>query len=315
MSESTTTSRVAFIGTGVMGASMAGHLLDAGYELTVYNRSRAKAEPLLARGAAWAGSPGEAARDAHIVITMVGYPADVESVYLSDGGILDAARRDTLVIDMTTSSPALASRIASAARDRGLRALDAPVSGGDIGARNATLTIMVGAAAEDFETARPLFEVLGRSVVLQGGPGAGQHAKMANQVAIAGSMLATAEMLAYAEAVGLDPERVLASVTAGSAASWSLQNLAPRILKRDFAPGFYVKHFVKDLRIALESADEVGAALPGLATAKRLYELLESAGGADLGTQALWLLYASEADRASAGLDPNATAAVALPGE
>jgi 3-hydroxyisobutyrate dehydrogenase len=209
---------------------------------------------------------------------------------------------------MTTSSPALAERIGRVAAERGLLALDAPVSGGDVGARNATLTIMVGGASDAFERARPLFEVLGRSVVLQGGAGAGQHAKMANQVAIAGSMLALTEMLAYARGVGLDPARVLESVKVGSAASWSLENLAPRVLRGDFAPGFFVKHFVKDLRIALESADTAGIDLPGLDLARRLYERLEASGGAELGTQALWLLYADEEARIAAGVEARADA-------
>ena len=300
--------RIAFVGTGVMGSSMAGHLLDAGHPVVVYNRTRARAEPLIERGAEWADSSGEAAAGADVVITIVGYPADVEEVYLGAGGVVERSRPGTLLIDMTTSSPALAVTIAEKASMAGLRALDAPVSGGDVGARNATLTIMVGGSAEDFADAEPVLRVLGRSVVLQGGPGAGQHAKMANQVAIAGSMLATVEMLAYAEATGLDPATVLESVKAGSAASWSLENLAPRILAHNFAPGFYVKHFVKDLRIALAAAEDVGAVLPGLVLAKRLYELLEAEGGADLGTQALWLLYASEAERAAAGVTSEASA-------
>ncbi len=297
---------IAFVGTGVMGLSMAGHLLDAGYRLVVFNRTADKAAPLLARGARWATSPGAAAAEADIVISMVGYPADVEEVYLARGGVVERAREGAVLIDMTTSSPALAGRVSKAAAARGISALDAPVSGGDIGAKNATLTIMVGGDAAGFESVEPVLLVMGSNVVLQGGPGAGQHTKMANQVAIAGSMLATVESLAYAQRAGLDPRRVLDSISAGSAASWSLVNLAPRILDGNFAPGFYVKHFVKDMRIALASADEMGLDLPGLATAKRLYEHLESHGGADLGTQALWLLYASDAAREREGVDPRA---------
>lgn len=308
MSQESRGVRIGFVGTGVMGSSMAGHLMDAGHELTVYNRTRSKAEPLVARGAKWAETAGEAARDADVVITMVGYPADVEETYFGPSGLLDHAVDGALLVDMTTSSPALAERIAQSAGDRGLHALDAPVSGGDVGARNATLTIMVGGSSEAFERARPLFGVMGRSIVLQGTAGAGQHAKMANQVAIAGSMLALTEMLAYARGVGLDPARVLESVKAGSAASWSLENLAPRVLRGDFAPGFFVKHFVKDLRIALESADAAGIDLPGLDLARRLYERLEAAGGAELGTQALWLLYANEEERVAAGVDAQADA-------
>lgn len=302
--ESTT---IAFIGTGVMGASMAGHLMDAGYPLVVFNRTPARAEPLVSRGAIWAETPGAAAALADVVITMVGYPADVEAVYLGADGIVEAAKPGTLVIDMTTSSPLLAEKVAVAGAARGLRVLDAPVSGGDIGAKNATLTIMVGGAVQDFALAEPILRVMGANVVLQGAAGAGQHTKMANQVAIAGCMLATVESLAYAEAAGLNPRTVLESIGAGSAASWSLANLAPRILDGNLAPGFYVKHFVKDMRIAMDSATEMGLDLPGLAAAKRLYELLEASGGQDLGTQALWLLYADDAARVAAGVLPGAT--------
>lgn len=300
------TTSIAFVGTGVMGLSMAGHLMDAGYPLVVFNRTAEKARPLLDRGAMWAESPGAAAEQADLVITMVGYPADVEEVYLAAGGIVERAREGAALIDMTTSSPALAQRVAKAAAERGIAALDAPVSGGDIGAKNATLTIMVGGDSDAFSRVESVLHVMGTNVVLQGGPGAGQHTKMANQVAIAGSMLATVESLAYAEKAGLDPRRVLDSIGAGSAASWSLANLAPRILVGNFGPGFYVKHFVKDMRIALAAADEMGLDLPGLSTAKRLYEHLESNGGANLGTQALWLLYANDAARERAGVDPRA---------
>lgn len=303
---------VAFIGTGVMGGPMAGHLMDAGYSLVVFNRTKARADALVERGASWAPSPGAAAAAADVVVTMVGYPADVEAIYLDEGGILDSAREGTVLVDMTTSSPTLAARIAESAAARGLTALDAPVSGGDVGAKNATLTIMVGGDEAAFAEVEPLLRAMGTNVVLQGGPGAGQHTKMANQVAIAGSMLATAESLAYAEAAGLDPARVLESIGAGSAASWSLVNLAPRILNANFAPGFYVKHFVKDMRIAFASAEELGLDLPGLATAKRLYEHLEANGGANLGTQALWLLYADDAARTRAGVAPAATTVSAM---
>lgn len=300
---------IAFVGTGVMGASMAGHLMDAGHTVVVFNRTPSRAAPLVVRGAIEAGSAGDAAARADIVITMVGYPVDVEDIYLGPGGIVESARDGAVLIDMTTSSPELARRISAAADARGLTALDAPVSGGDIGASNATLTIMVGGDAAAFLTVEPVLRIMGASVILQGGPGSGQHTKMANQIAIAGSMLATAESLAYAQQAGLDPRRVLESITAGSAASWSLANLAPRILDGDFAPGFYVKHFVKDMRIALESAAGMGLSLPGLSTAKRLYDLLDSNGGTDLGTQALWLLYADDATRARNAVDSSARAA------
>lgn len=299
---------IAFIGTGVMGGSMAGHLMDAGYRLRVHNRSRDKAEPLIERGAIWSSSPGEAAAEADAVITIVGYPADVEEVYLGDGGIIDRARPGTTLVDMTTSSPSLAQRVEVAAVEAGLSALDAPVSGGDIGARNATLTIMVGGEEEAFQRMRPALEVMGASVVLQGRAGAGQHAKMANQIAIAGSMLAMVECLVYAKGVGLDPATVLESVKAGSASSWSLHNLAPRVLSGDFGPGFYVKHFVKDLEIAIAEAEANGLVLPGLDLVKRLYRRLLETGGAELGTQALWLLHADAQTKQVHGLTPEATA-------
>jgi 3-hydroxyisobutyrate dehydrogenase len=286
---------IGFVGTGVMGRSMAGHLLAAGYVLRVHNRTREKAQALLDGGATWCDTPAEATVGAAAVITMVGYPADVEQVYLGDGGLVASASPGTTLIDMTTSSPVLAERIAAAAAAVGVRVLDAPVSGGDVGAREARLTIMVGGEADDFARAEPLLRVMGPNVVLQGGPGAGQHTKMSNQLAIAGCMLGVCEALAYAEAAGLEPRRVLDSIGAGSAASWSLANYAPRMLDGDFAPGFYVKHFIKDMRIARDSAVELGIDLPGLELALTLYERLAERGGAEQGTHALYLLYKEHA--------------------
>jgi 3-hydroxyisobutyrate dehydrogenase len=300
--------KVAFIGTGVMGASMAGHLMDAGCSLTIYNRTRAKAEALLARGATWAETPGLAAAGADVVITMVGYPADVEEVYLAEGGVVASAREGAYLLDMTTSSPALAQRVAKAAATRGLHALDAPVSGGDVGAKNATLTIMVGGDEESFSAVEPLLRVLGKTVTLHGEPGSGQHCKMANQIAIAASMLGLAECLAYAEGAGLDKQRVIDTLSGGSAQTWSLSNYGPRILREDFAPGFYVKHFVKDLRIAINEAEYMRRPMPGLDLAKRLYELLAGAGGSELGTQAIWLLYADAESRERFGVAADARA-------
>lgn len=293
---------VGFVGTGVMGAAMAGHLVDTGFELKVHNRTRDKAEPLIARGAQWCDSPGEAATGVDAVITMVGFPSDVEQVYLDPGGIVERAAPGALLIDMTTSSPALAVRLAEAGAARGLAVLDAPVSGGDVGARNATLTIMAGGDEDAFERARPLFEAMGRTMALHGGPGAGQHCKMANQIAIAASMFGMAECLAYAQAAGLDRVRVIETLSGGSAQSWSLQNYGPRVLNGDFAPGFFVKHFVKDLRIALDEARAAGLRLPGLELAERLYAELLAGGGGELGTQAIWLLYADAAEREAAGV-------------
>ncbi len=293
---------VAFIGTGVMGSSMAGHLMNAGYELIVHNRSRAKAEGLIARGARWAETPGEAAEQADAVITIVGYPADVEEVYLGEGGIVERAREGAVLADMTTSEPGLAARIAEAAAARGISALDAPVSGGDVGARNAALTIMVGGDEVAYQRMAPVFSAMGKSVVHHGGPGAGQHCKMANQIAIGASMLGLAECLAYAQASGLDRRRVLDTLGGGSAQTWTLDNYGPRVLAGDFAPGFYVKHFIKDLRIAVESAERMGIDLPGLTLAKRLYESLAEQGGSEFGTQAIWLLYAGAGERAENGI-------------
>lgn len=309
MSQETTT--IAFVGTGVMGASMAGHLMDAGYRLRVHNRTRAKADTLIERGAVWCDSAGEAAREADVVITMVGYPADVDSVYLGDGGIVEQAREGAILIDMTTSSPALAGTIATAATARGLHALDAPVSGGDIGARNATLTVMVGGDETVVERVRPVLSAMGSMIVWHGPAGSGQHCKMANQIAIAASMLGLAECLAYAAAAGLDRARVLETLGGGSAQTWTLTNYGPRVLDGDFAPGFYVKHFVKDLRIALASAETMRIELPGAALAKQLYEALMAGGGSELGTQAIWLLYAGAVEREAAGVLGGVSAEVA----
>ncbi len=282
---------VAFVGTGVMGAAMAGHLLDAGYPLVVFNRTSAKAQALVERGARSAISAGEAAAQADVTISMVGYPYDVEEIYFGEGGIIERAPDGALLIDMTTSTPTLAVRIAEVAAARGLSALDAPVSGGDVGARNATLTIMAGGSEAAFGRALPLFEAMGKTYSHMGAAGAGQHTKMANQIGIAGTMLGLIEALEYAKAAGLDLERTHAALSAGGANSWSWGAYGPRILSGDFEPGFFVKHFVKDLRIAIDESRALGLALPGLELAERLYSRLQDADGAELGTQALWLLY------------------------
>ena len=278
--------KIAWIGTGVMGQSMAGHLLSAGHDLTVFSRTKGKASALLARGAKWSASPRDAAVGAEIVCSMVGYPADVEEVFLGTNGILHGMRSKTLCIDFTTSSPSLALKIFKEAEKKGVAALDAPVSGGDIGAREARLSIMVGGEFSSFNHAMPIFQCLGKTIVYQGGAGSGQHAKMVNQIMIAGIMMGMCEGLLYARQAKLNPEHVLASIGAGAAASWSLANLYPRILKEDFGPGFYVEHFVKDLQIALSEAKRIKLALPALALAEKLYTQLKS-GGARLGTQAL----------------------------
>lgn len=290
--------RIGFVGTGIMGSSMAGHLLAAGHDLHVHSRTRAKSLPLIERGAAWHDTPGDVAAVSDIVITMLGLPTDVEEVYFgatqrgpADESLLGRARPGTLFIDMTTSSPTLAARIAEAAAARGLAAIDAPVSGGDVGARRATLVIMAGGAQSAFERARPILERMGSSITLLGPAGAGQRCKLANQVAVAVGMVAWCEALAHARAGGLDPDAVQRVIAGGAAGSWALTNLAPRALAGDFAPGFLVRHLLKDIRIARECAAEAGLDLPGLATAERLYELVAAAGHADSGTQALYTTY------------------------
>lgn len=279
--------KIGWIGTGVMGKSMAGHLLADGHELTVFNRSREKARELLDRGASWASTPSQVARSSEVVFTMVGYPEDVREVVLGTQGVLAGIPPGGIVVDCTTSSPSLAVEIAERAAVQGAAALDAPVSGGDIGARNAMLSIMVGGDAAAFERVRPLLEKMGRTVVRQGGPGSGQHTKMVNQILIAAGMVALCEGIVYARAAGLEAERVMESVSGGAAGSWSLSNYGPRILKGDLAPGFYVEHFIKDLKIALDEADRMKLCLPGLALAKQLYTMLSALGGGRNGTHAL----------------------------
>jgi len=270
-----------------MGQSMAGHLLSDGHALTVFSRTRKKTLALISKGAIWTNSPMKAAVGAEIVCSMVGYPADVEKVFLGPDGALQSMQPGSLYIDFTTSSPALALKIFEKAEKRGIAALDAPVSGGDIGAREGKLSIMVGGKSAAFERALPIFQRLGKTVIYQGKAGSGQHAKMVNQIMIAGIMMGMCEGLLYARKAGLNPETVLASVGGGAAASWSLANLYPRILKGDLGPGFYVEHFVKDLQIALSEARRMKLNLPALALAEKLYAQLKSDGGARLGTQAL----------------------------
>ncbi|MCA0757403.1 NAD(P)-dependent oxidoreductase [Paenibacillus sp. N4] len=285
---------IGFIGTGIMGASMASHLLKGGYRVNVYNRTKARAQALLEQGALWCDSPKEAAEQSGIIITMLGYPSDVEHIYFGENGLLQQALPGSLLIDMTTSSPSLAKRIAREAEARGLSALDAPVSGGDVGAREARLSIMAGGAPEAFDEALPVFRLMGVNIVRQGEAGAGQFTKMCNQIAIASNMIGVSEALVYAKRAGLDQRLVLKSIEAGAAGSWSLSNLGPRMIGGDFAPGFYIKHFVKDIGIAVESAEELGLSLPGLALARSLYERLIGLGEENSGTQALYKIILGE---------------------
>ncbi|WP_462409087.1 NAD(P)-dependent oxidoreductase [Neobacillus sp. Marseille-QA0830] len=279
---------VGFIGTGVMGKSMAAHIMNAGYSVMVYSRTKQKAAELLERGAVWAETPKEIAEKASVVITMVGYPADVEEVYLGETGLIPHGKPGSYFIDMTTSSPSLAARISEEASKRGIHAIDAPVSGGDIGARDGKLSIMIGGEEKAVEAVRPILQLLGTNMVHQGKASAGQHTKMCNQIAIATNMIGVCEAIIYAEKAGLDPEAVLKSITTGAAGSWSLSNLAPRMLNGDFKPGFYIKHFIKDMKIALDEAEQMGMEVPGLALAKSLYDQLAERGEENSGTQALY---------------------------
>ncbi|HAA5419424.1 TPA_asm: NAD(P)-dependent oxidoreductase [Listeria monocytogenes] len=283
--------KIGFVGTGVMGSSMAGHLLEAGYEVLVYTRTKTKTEDLLDKGALWVETPGELANKVDILISMVGYPKDVEELYLGENGFLENLAVGTVAIDMTTSSPALAKKMAEFGREKGIGVLDAPVSGGDIGAKNGTLSIMVGGSEDVFLKVKPIFDILGSSVILQGDAGAGQHTKMVNQIAIASNMIGVTEAIIYAEAAGLNPSRVLDSISGGAAGSWSLANLIPRVLKDDFSPGFFIKHFIKDMGIAISEAKQMGLELPGLTLAEKMYQTLAEQGLSEEGTQALIKYY------------------------
>lgn len=281
--------KIGWIGTGVMGASMAGHLQQAGNELFVHNRSPEKAAALVAAGATQCSSPADVAAVTEIVFAIVGFPQDVEDVFLGENGILSVNNGCRIVVDMTTSLPSLAVQIAQRAAAKGIGALDAPVSGGDVGARNGTLAIMVGGESAVYDEVLPLFKIMGENIALMGGPGAGQHTKMSNQILIAGTMIGVCESLLYAEAAGLDQQAVIDIIGKGAAGSWSINNLGPRIVRGDFDPGFFVEHYLKDMGIALREAEALGLSLPGLALVKQLYEAVKAQGHARLGTQALML--------------------------
>lgn len=288
------TTKIGFIGTGVMGSSIVKHLLNAGHEVTVYTRTKSKADALVALGAKWANTPAEASKEQQIIFTMVGYPKDVEEVYSGLQGIFSVAQPGTIVVDMTTSEPTLAKKIYEKAKELGIHSLDAPVSGGDIGAQNGTLSLMVGGDEEIFEQVKPIFNVFGQNIVYQGAVGSGQHTKMCNQIAIASGMIGVCEAIAYGLNAGLNLEDVLRSITAGAAGSWSLSNLAPRMLNNDLDPGFYIKHIIKDMKIALDEAERMNLQLPGLSLAKSMYDQLLEAGYGDYGTQALIKYYSPE---------------------
>ncbi len=281
--------RIGWIGTGVMGSSMCGRLMAQGYSVTVFNRTRRKAQRLLDQGATWADSPQAIAEQSDVTFTIVGFPRDVQQLHLGDGGILAAAKSGSVVVDMTTTKPSLAVEIYKAAKGKGVEAIDAPVSGGDVGARNGTLSIMIGGDKQAVDFIMPLFEAMGKSIVYQGPAGSGQHAKMCNQIQIAGTMIGMCECLLYGAKAGLDLETMLQSIRGGAAGCWSLDHLAPRVLKRNFDPGFFVEHFIKDMRIALEEAGRMNLCLPGLAMVHQLYVAVAAQGHGKNGTQALML--------------------------
>ena len=281
--------RIGWIGTGVMGSSMCGHVLAAGYRVTLYSRTKAKAQPLVDLGAAWTENPRAVAADSVILFTMVGFPQDVRSVYFDETGILAGTLPGALLVDMTTTDPVLSREIAEHATAKSFSAIDAPVSGGDVGARNATLSIMVGGDRVAVQAVMPLFELLGKKIVHQGGPGTGQQAKLCNQIVIAGTIVGVCESLLYGYKAGLDLNRMLDSIRGGAAACWTLDHLAPRILQRNFDPGFFVEHFVKDMGLALEESKRMGLVLPGLTLVHQLYYTVIALGHGRSGTHALML--------------------------
>jgi 3-hydroxyisobutyrate dehydrogenase len=284
--------RLGWIGTGVMGKSMAGHLMDKGFAMTVYNRSQEKAKPLIDKGAKWAATPKAVAENSDVVFSIVGFPADVRKVLLGDDGALAGLKSGGILVDMTTSEPSLAVEIAAAAKAKGVGSVDAPVSGGDVGAKEARLSIMIGGDKEVVDALKPCFEAMGKTIVHQGPAGAGQHTKMVNQILIASGMIALCEALLYGYKAGLDLNTVLQSVGGGAAGSWSLANYGPRIIANNFDPGFAVEHFVKDMGIALDEAKRMGLVMPGLALAHQLYVSLRSTGRGRNGTQSLQLALA-----------------------
>ncbi len=280
---------IGWIGTGVMGSSMCSHLIKKGYKTVVYNRTRRKAKSLIEQGAEWAKTPKDVAANADVIFTIVGFPNDVRQVYFGGDGILEGIQKGSLVVDMTTTEPTLAEEIYQAAKLRGASSVDAPVSGGDIGAHAGLLSIMVGGDKKDVDSVMPLFKLMGKNIVHQGGAGKGQHAKMCNQIMAASLMIGVCETLLYGYKAGLDLDTMLSSVGKGAAASWMLANLAPRMVKRDFRPGFYIEHFIKDMGIALEEAKKMNLSLPGLSLVQQLYIATKAQGHGRKGTQALLL--------------------------
>lgn len=281
--------KIGWIGTGIMGEPMCGHIVDAGYKTFIYTRSKEKAEGLIAKGAIWCGSPGEVANSSDVIFTIVGFPEDVREVYFGENGIFKKLRKGSVLVDMTTTEPSLAIEIYEKAKAGGAYSVDAPVSGGDVGARDARLSIMVGGDSDVVETVLPLLGLLGHKIVYEGGPGAGQHTKMCNQITVGGVMIGICEALLYCYKAGLDPDTMIKTVSAGAASTWLMENLGPRIAENDFKPGFFVEHFIKDLGIALSESERMNLDLPGLKLAKSLYEKTAELGYGRLGTQALYL--------------------------
>ena len=281
--------KIGWVGTGVMGRWMCQHVMDLGYTATIFTRTKSKADPLLKAGATWANSPAEVAESSDITFTIVGFPEDVRQVYLGENGILTTAKSGSIVVDMTTTEPSLAIEIHQAARAKGVSSIDAPVSGGDVGAREARLAIMIGGDQEAVDAIHSLFEAMGKNIVYQGEAGSGQHTKMCNQITISGTMIGVCEALLYGAKAGLDLEIVLSTISKGAAGCWSLENLAPRVLKRNFDPGFFVEHFIKDMGIALDEAKRMGISLPGLSLVHQLYLATQAQGHGRLGTHALML--------------------------
>lgn len=286
------TTRIGWIGTGVMGRSMCGHLLAAGFKITLFTRTKSKADDLLAKGADWAATPRDVAAASDVVIAIVGFPKDVREVMLGEDGALAGSKSGNVLVDMTTSEPSLAVEIAAAAKKRGVESIDAPVSGGDVGAKNATLSIMIGGDEKTVAALEPIWKAMGQKWIYQGGPGAGQHTKMVNQILIATTMIGVCEALLYGYKAGLNLEKVLESVASGAAGSWSLSNYGPRIMAGNFDPGFFVAHFIKDMGIALAEARRMGLALPGLALAEQLYQSVAAQGHGQKGTHSLMLALA-----------------------
>ncbi|HIC17155.1 TPA: NAD(P)-dependent oxidoreductase [Candidatus Poribacteria bacterium] len=281
--------KIGWVGTGVMGRWMCQHVMDLGYTAMIFTRTKSKADPLLKAGATWADSPAEVAENSDIIFTIVGFPEDVRHVYLGENGILTTAKSGSIIVDMTTTEPSLAIEVYQTAQAQGISSIDAPVSGGDVGAREARLAIMIGGDQKAVDAIHPLFEAMGQNIIYQGKAGSGQHTKMCNQITISGTMIGVCEALLYGAKAGLDLEIMLSTISKGAAACWSLDNLAPRVLKRNFDPGFFVEHFIKDMGIALDEAKRMGISLPGLSLVHQLYLATQAQGHGRLGTHALML--------------------------